>query len=197
MERTFTIQEAAEQTGVSTHTLRYYERINLLDPIARDCSGYRKFTNYDLDCVRFLTKLRATKMPIRQMQQFAELRRQGISSAHQRRSLLEEHYDAVTASQQELNHSLEVIRKKIAYYKELEEKKITSEAESYQLPTYIAMVRGGTSEGSIHLPLDPEIAAQKLIEHLDPASISKLIEQLQRSNNNPNARMGDTKHRSS
>ncbi|PZO39030.1 MAG: MerR family transcriptional regulator [Pseudanabaena frigida] len=181
MERTFTIQEAAQITGVSTYTLRYYERMNLLDSINRNDSGYRRFTKYDLDCVKFLTKLRSTKMPIRQMQQFSELRRQGITSAYQRRLLLEEHYESVTASQQELNYSLEVISKKIAYYKELEEKEITNEADSYHLSTYLAMGQEGTKHRSINLPLEPETAAQKLIGHFDSDSISKLIELLQKS----------------
>jgi len=183
MESTCTIQEAAQQTGVSTHTLRYYERMNLLDPIDRDPNGYRQFTAYDLDCVRFLTKLRATKMPIRQMQQFAELRRRGISTAAQRRLLLEQHYDAVVADQQELNHCLETIGKKIAYYKEVVEQEITSEAESYRLPTYAAMVQAGIDRSSIPISLerelDPETVAQKLIHSLDRESISRLIELLQ------------------
>jgi DNA-binding transcriptional MerR regulator len=183
MESTCTIQEAAQQTGVSTHTLRYYERMNLLDPIDRDTNGYRQFTAYDLACVRFLTKLRATKMPIRQMQQFAELRRRGISTAQQRCLLLQQHYAAVVADQQELNHCLEVISKKIAYYKEVVEQEIRSEEESYQLPTYAAMVQVGIGKPSIpislELELDPETVAQKLIHHLDRESISRLIELLQ------------------
>lgn len=179
MERTFTIQEAAQKTGVSAYTLRYYERMNLLDPIDRNPSGYRQFTDYDLSCVRFLTKLRATKMPIRQMQQFSELRRRGISTAQQRRSLLEEHYDAVMANQQELTHSLEVISKKIAYYKEVVEKEIATEAESYQLPNYIAMTQAGIIQGSISISLEPKTAAQGLIDHFDPESLSQLIKLLQ------------------
>jgi DNA-binding transcriptional MerR regulator len=183
MESTYTIQEAAQQTGVTTHTLRYYERMNLLGPIDRDGSGYRQFTARDLASVKFLTKLRATKMPIRQMQQFAELQRQGLASAHQRRLLLEAHYEAVRANQQELNHSLEVISKKIAYYKEVVEKEITKEEESYQLPTYLAMVQTGISPGiqppSIPLPLEPETAAQELIHHFDPENLSQLIALLQ------------------
>jgi DNA-binding transcriptional MerR regulator len=179
MERTFTIQEAAQLTGVSAHTLRYYERMNLLDPIDRNPSGYRQFTDYDLACVRFLTKLRDTKMPIRQMQQFSELRRRGISTAQQRRSLLEEHYNAVMAHQQELTHSLEVISRKIAYYKEVVEKEIATEAESYQLPSYIAMAQAGISQRSISISLEPETAAQELIDHFDLESLSRIMELLQ------------------
>ncbi|ELS31082.1 MULTISPECIES: MerR family transcriptional regulator [Pseudanabaena] len=184
MERTFTIQEASQQTGVSTHTLRYYERMNLLDSIDRDNSGYRSFTNYDLDCIKFLTKLRSTKMPIRQMQKFAELRRKGISSAHQRRLLLEEHYNEVIAHQNELHHSLEIISMKIAYYKEMEEKEITKEEDSYDLPTYISMVQAREKPqssnplNSISRSLEIE-TAHRLINRLDSQDLAKLIELLQ------------------
>ncbi|MBM0740582.1 MerR family transcriptional regulator [Phormidium sp. CLA17] len=179
MESTFTIQEAAQQTGVSTYTLRYYERMNLLDSIHRDESGYRRFTADDIACVQFLMKLRATQMPIRQMRQFAELRRQGLSTAHQRRLLLEEHYDAVIVSQRALNQSLEIIRKKIAYYKELEAKESANRAELHPIPSETSRVQAGINHHSIHFPLEVETAAQALIHHLDPESISRLIEQLQ------------------
>lgn len=173
---TFTIQEAAKQTGVSTHTLRYYERMNLLDSIHRDRSGYRQFTSSDLVSVEFLTRLRSTKMPIRHMQVFAELRRQGISTFYQRRLLLEKHYDAVIANQQELNRSLEVISKKIAYYKELEAKEIGSEES---LPACKSIVETGMRHRSINISLEPEAAARDILRHFDPESRSKLIELLQ------------------
>ncbi|MDQ1416765.1 MAG: hypothetical protein QOF81_2378 [Acidimicrobiaceae bacterium] len=48
-ERTYTIAEVAERTDVTAHTLRYYERIGLLD-VARHNSGQ----------VVFITRLRLT-----------------------------------------------------------------------------------------------------------------------------------------
>lgn len=92
---------------------------------------------------------------------------------------MEEHYNAVLASQQELNHSLEIISKKIAYYKELEEKEITNEEDSYQLSTYISMVQAGKIDHSIHIPLKAETAAQELIDQFDPAILSRMLELLQ------------------
>jgi DNA-binding transcriptional MerR regulator len=179
MDTTFTIQEAAQRTGVSAHTLRYYERMDLLDAIYRDESGYRQYTAYDLACVEFLTKLRSIKMPIRQMQQFAQLRRQGIATAQQRRVLLEAHYDVVVADQEELNQSLEVIRRKIAYYKELAQRGITTEEEATQIPAYTFMVQAGMRRQNIQISLEPEEAAQTLLHHFDPESLSKLVEILQ------------------
>jgi DNA-binding transcriptional MerR regulator len=177
MDTTFTIQEAAQRTGVSAHTLRYYERMDLLDAIYRDASGYRQYTAHDLACVEFLTRLRGIKMPIRQMQKFAELRRQGIATAQQRRVLLEAHYDVVVADQQELNQSLEVISTKIAFYKELDAKGIVDEEEANQI--FALMAQTGKRRQKIQVALDPEEAAHALLRHFDPESLSKLVAVLQ------------------
>ena len=61
-EQSFTIAEVAAKTGVSAHTLRYYERIGLLD-VGRQASGHRRFTGHDVDRVVFIGRLRATAMP--------------------------------------------------------------------------------------------------------------------------------------
>ena len=68
---TWTIGEAAEKCGLSQHTLRWYERIGLLAPIARGSDGRRRFSDADLDWLSLLTKLRATGMPVRNMQRCA------------------------------------------------------------------------------------------------------------------------------
>jgi DNA-binding transcriptional MerR regulator len=67
-----TIAEAAREAGVSVHTLRYYERAGLLTPIERNGSGHRRFTPEDVEWVVVCTKLRATKMPIRRIREYAE-----------------------------------------------------------------------------------------------------------------------------
>ena len=54
VEPQYTIEEAARRTGVSTHTLRYYERIGLLEPVGRAPSGHRRYTEVELGLVDFL-----------------------------------------------------------------------------------------------------------------------------------------------
>ena len=61
-----TISEAAEASGLTAHTLRYYERAGLLDPVGREAGGRRRYSDRDLSRIAFLTKLRATGMPIEQ-----------------------------------------------------------------------------------------------------------------------------------
>ncbi len=78
---TWSIGEAAEKCGLSQHTLRWYERIGLLPPIERGGDGRRRFSDKDLEWLSLLTKLRATGMPVRDMQRYAELVRSGVGHA--------------------------------------------------------------------------------------------------------------------
>src|SRR3954452_8112909 len=93
-----TIAEAAERTGLSTHTLRYYERIGALrEPPERAASGHRRYTDRDLDWITLLTRLRATGMPIATMLRYAELAREGDATAAERKALLVAHRAEVVA----------------------------------------------------------------------------------------------------
>lgn len=111
-----TIGQVAEMTGLSTHTLRYYEQAGLLRAISRTAAGHRLYAPADLDWLAFVMRLKATGMPIAQMQAFATLRAQGESTFGERRNLLVTHRDAVRAHIAELQASLDVISDKIVNY---------------------------------------------------------------------------------
>lgn len=112
-----TIQQVAEQTGVSAHTLRYYERIGLLDGVERASSGHRRYTSHDLAWISMLRRLRNTGMSIRKMQEFTDLRRQGVRSLRQRLALLEQHQQEVRAQLRETEEHLAVIEAKIRLHR--------------------------------------------------------------------------------
>src|SRR3989442_12169802 len=86
-----TFQQVAQQTGLSIDTLRYYERIGLLEPVGRAQNGHRRYTQHDLAWIDLLMRLRDTGMPRAQMVRFAELRRQGSATLTERRLRCEEH----------------------------------------------------------------------------------------------------------
>jgi DNA-binding transcriptional MerR regulator len=114
------IKEAAVETKLTAHTLRYYERIGLLPNIARDATGQRRYTTFDLGAISILLTLRATGMPIGVMQQFVRLLEAGDSAVPERRALLEAHQQAVRANITELETNLEAIETKIGMYKNME-----------------------------------------------------------------------------
>lgn len=90
-EKGLNVKEAAALTGLSAHTLRYYERVGLLDPISRASSGHRRYSEQDTSWIEFLGRLQTTGMPIRKMKRFVDLRRGGDPTVPARRALLEEH----------------------------------------------------------------------------------------------------------
>lgn len=122
MEQELTIQQVAQATGLSTHTLRYYERCDLIAPIQRDQNGHRRYSAQDIRWIEFLTKLRTTGMPIRQIQQYAALLRLQPDAIQERRALLEAHRQVVVKNLEKLQENLAVIDWKIQHYKDIEQK---------------------------------------------------------------------------
>lgn len=118
-EDSFTIQQVAERTGVSAHTLRYYEKIGLLEPIGRHENGHRRYIEADLGWIHFLKLLRATGMPIQQMQQFMEFAREGDNTIPDRIEVLTEHRRELSHHIAELQDHLAHLDNKITYYNSL------------------------------------------------------------------------------
>jgi DNA-binding transcriptional MerR regulator len=115
---TWSIGEAAEKCGLSPHTLRWYERIGLLAAIERGSDGRRRFSDADLDWLSLLTKLRATGMPVRDMQRYAELVRSGAGEA-ERIKLLKKHREEVRRALTAQRECLKLLDAKISYQDQL------------------------------------------------------------------------------
>ncbi|MEV4702260.1 MerR family transcriptional regulator [Actinoplanes sp. NPDC049316] len=116
---TYTPGEIAERTGFTLDTLRYYERIGLLDGIARTPGGQRVFTDDDVAWLSILRCLRDTGMPIAQMRRYADLSRDD-NTVTERRELLEEHDADLSRRIDELILQRAHIREKIRYYRSVE-----------------------------------------------------------------------------
>ncbi len=115
----FTIQEVTQATGLSAHTLRYYERIGLIHPIEREENTRRRYTRDDIGWIDFLLKLRAIGMSIRDMQRYAELQRQGDETLPERLEMLRSLRDNLEAHIGELNEHLKLIHYKIDVYQKI------------------------------------------------------------------------------
>ncbi|MFC5473898.1 MerR family transcriptional regulator [Paraherbaspirillum soli] len=124
MNTAISIQQAAAATGLSVHTLRYYERIGLIDPVSRLDNQHRLYREDDMRWIAFLLKLRATGMSIQQMLRYAELRRSGddLDSVSERKAMLVQHTAALEAELLVLQETLTVLHGKVAMYASMEEK---------------------------------------------------------------------------
>ena len=110
------IGELAKRSGLTGHTIRYYERIGLLPRAQRDRSNQRDYDAAILRWIEFLGRLKTTGMPIREMLVYARLRAEGASTTQERRALLERHRVGVRRRLSELQASLLVLDEKIAGY---------------------------------------------------------------------------------
>jgi DNA-binding transcriptional MerR regulator len=112
------IADVAARTGLTAHTLRYYERAGLmLAPVDRAPSSHRRYSEADVRWVTLLTKLRATGMPIRRVRDYAALVRAGDGNEAERLALLEAHRDAVRAQLVAMRRHLDAVEKKIGLYR--------------------------------------------------------------------------------
>src|SRR6478752_9080740 len=114
---TLTIQDVSRQSGLSEPTLRYYEDVGLLGPIARDDrSGHRRYAEGDLDAAQVLACLRAMGVGIEDMRTYQANRRRGREAAAEQRDILLRHADRVEEQIATLRVHLDYLRVKAALW---------------------------------------------------------------------------------
>lgn len=112
----YTIAQAAEKTGLSEHTLRYYEREGLLPFVKRTPGGIRSFQDSDFEWLALICCLKKTGMQIKEIKQFVDWCKEGDSTLEKRREMLVGHRDAVVRRIADLRKCLDNIDCKIRCY---------------------------------------------------------------------------------
>ncbi len=114
----FTLQEVVQRSGLSEHTLRYYERIGLLDPVDRDkSSGHRRYSAEDLWNIEALACLRTTGMSIEDMRKYFALLKDGKAAADQQLALFEGQRKALEQELAQKQRHLRYLEQKVAFWK--------------------------------------------------------------------------------
>ncbi|WP_078588937.1 MULTISPECIES: MerR family transcriptional regulator [Streptomyces] len=111
-----TISEVAVASGLTAHTLRWYERIGLLDPVDRAAGGQRRYCDADLHRLAFLGRLRLTGMSVADMLKYVDMARQGERTYEDRRQLLVDQREEVRQRIVDLQATLAVLDYKIDLY---------------------------------------------------------------------------------
>ena len=114
----YSIQDMSKKTGLSTHTLRYYEKEGLLPKVERSPGGFRQYTDADLDALRLICHLKNTGMSLQEITRFMKLTHEGDQTLSQRVELLREHRDRVIARMEEMQQHLDKVTRKLKYYSE-------------------------------------------------------------------------------
>ena len=107
------IEEFSRLTGMSSHTLRYYERAGLMPRVERNAGGHRRYSERHALWVGFLRHLRMAGMSIATIRRYVTLLDQGRPGDAQRIALLREHRDDLAGRLEQLKHHLVVINRKL------------------------------------------------------------------------------------
>lgn len=116
-EAHLSISEVSKRTGLSTHTLRFYEDEGLfVEPVRRNAAGRREFSEQEVGWLQVCAKLRASGMPLPDIRTYVELLREGAGNEQQRRQLLVTHQQRVTQQMTNLQEALDTITAKVGIY---------------------------------------------------------------------------------
>ena len=114
--KTYTIGQAAEKTGLTISTLRYYDKEGLLPFVERTAGGQRLFKDNDFNWLSVIECLKNTGVPIREIKQYIDWCMEGDATLQQRRALFVEQKARVEAQIAAYQKNLEKIEYKIWYY---------------------------------------------------------------------------------
>lgn len=111
----YTIGKFSQLTGLSTHTLRYYEKEGLINP-KRDDKGNRYYIKQDLIWIEFIKQLKQTDMPIKEIKIYFKLRSIGDKTIVERRDMLLNHRKELDLKLIELKENISKLNDKIEFY---------------------------------------------------------------------------------
>ena len=114
----YSIQEVSAKTGLSAHTLRYYEKEGLLSQVERTPGGFRQYTEEDLEALGLICCLKNTGMSLQEISCFVQLTRQGDRTLEERVEMLRRHRESVIERMNEMQKYLEKVTWKLNFFSE-------------------------------------------------------------------------------
>jgi MerR family transcriptional regulator, aldehyde-responsive regulator len=110
------IAEVSEKYGISSDTLRYYERIGLFRPVNRSASGIRDYNETDLKRVEFIKCMRSAGLPIETLIEYVGLVQQGNDTINARKEILKEQRELLLGRMDEMQKTLDLLNHKMEVY---------------------------------------------------------------------------------
>ena len=114
----YSIQEVSKKTGLTAHTLRYYEKEGLLSGVERTQGGFRQYTDEDLERLGLICCLKNTGMSIQEIARFVQLTHEGDHTLEERVELLRAHRERVLGRMAEMQKHLDKVTWKLNFFTE-------------------------------------------------------------------------------
>ena len=113
------ISEVSDQSGISSDTLRYYERIGLLPPVNRNESGIRDYSELDVRRVEFIKCMRSAGLPIEVLIEYYGLVQQGDQTMEARKAILINQREQLVARMAEIQKTIDLVDHKLEVYEHM------------------------------------------------------------------------------
>ena len=114
----YSIQEVSKKTGLTAHTLRYYEKEGLISGVERTQGGFRQYTDEDLERLGLICCLKNTGMSIQEIARFVQLTHEGDHTLEERVELLRAHRERVLEKMAEMQKHLDKVTWKLNFFTE-------------------------------------------------------------------------------
>lgn len=115
----YSAKETSRITGLSTATLRYYEKENLLPSVSRNSQKYRQYTDEDMEWIKMIQCMRSAGIPIHSIREYVLLLLQGGKTLEQRFVMVQNHMKDISVQLTALQNTLNLTRKKLLFYENL------------------------------------------------------------------------------
>ena len=112
----YSIQQVCEKTGLTAHTLRYYEKEGLLTGVARSTGGFRQYSDEDMEWLGLVCCLKNTGMPLQEIARFVRLAHEGDCTLEERVELLKDHREKLISRMEEMQRYLDKITWKVNFF---------------------------------------------------------------------------------
>lgn len=115
----YSAKETAKLTGLSTATLRYYEKEKLLPQIARNSQKYRQYTDEDIEWIKMIQCMRMANIPIHSIKEYVSLLILGGETLEQRFTMVQNHMENIKKQMANLQNAFDLTQKKLLFYEKL------------------------------------------------------------------------------
>ena len=112
----YSIQDVSRKTGLTAHTLRYYEKEGLIPSVERSQGGFRQYTDEDLEALGLICCLKNTGMSLQEIARFVQLAHEGDGTLEERVKLLKDHREKLIARMDEMQKYLDKITWKVNFF---------------------------------------------------------------------------------
>ena len=161
----YTIKKVSEMTGLSIPTIRYYDKEGLLPDLQRKESGYRIFSDHDLEAIDLIECFKESGLTIREIRHFMSLVKQGDVTLGERLAIFQAHIARLEEKLAAVQNALEHSRSTLAFYE------IAAKTGSEEAAKEIPGMGKQTNEGRSGLGVTMQAVRGMGSLHSDPISM--------------------------